>query len=216
MGEYLVIGMGRFGRSLATELQLLGNEVVGVDLDRQTVQELSGEIRDVIEADATSEAVMRDMGVANVDAAVVGIGASEDSIMITLILKKLGAPYVIAKAGSDMHAEILKLVGADRVIFPEKEMASRLAHGIGVPEIVDYLSITREMGISKLTVPHHLLGLSYGEAELERRFDVRLIAIIRRDRVLFGASVGEKFQAEDVLLLSGKDSALRELGRNEK
>ncbi len=216
MGEYIVIGMGRFGRSLATELQLLGNEVVGVDLDRQTVQELSGEVRDVIEADATSEAVMRDLGVANVDAAVVGIGAPEDSIMITLILKKLGVPYVIAKAGSDMHGEILRLVGADRVVFPEKEMATRLAHGIAVPEIVDYLSITRDMGISKLTVPQHLLGLSYSEAELERRFDVRLIAIIRRDRVLFGASVGEKFQPEDVLLLSGKDSALRELGRNEE
>ncbi len=216
MGEYIVIGMGRFGRSLATELQLLGNEVVGVDLDRQTVQELSGEVRDVIEADATSEAMMRDLGVANVDAAVVGIGAPEDSIMITLILKKLGVPYVIAKAGSDMHGEILRLVGADRVVFPEKEMATRLAHGIGVPEIVDYLSITRDMGISKLNVPQHLLGLSYSEAELERRFDVRLIAIIRRDRVLFGASVGEKFQAEDVLLLSGKDSALRELGLNEE
>lgn len=216
MGEYIVIGMGRFGRSLATELQLLGNEVVGVDLDRQTVQELSGEVRDVIEADATSEAVMRDLGVVNVDAAVVGIGAPEDSIMITLILKKLGVPYVIAKAGSDMHGEILRLVGADRVVFPEKEMATRLAHGIAVPEIVDYLSITRDMGISKLTVPQHLLGLSYSEAELERRFDVRLIAIIRRDRVLFGASVGEKFQPEDVLLLSGKDSALRELGRNEE
>ncbi len=216
MGEYIVIGMGRFGRNLATELQLLGNEVVGVDLDRQTVQELSGEVRDVIEADATSEAVMRDLGVANVDAAVVGIGASEDSIMITLLLKKLGVPYVIAKAGSEMHGEILRLVGADRVVFPEKEMATRLAHGIAVPEIVDYLSITRDMGISKLTVPQHLIGLSYSEAELERRFDVRLIAIIRRDRVLFGASVGEKFQADDVLLLSGKDSALRELGRNDE
>ena len=216
MGEYIVIGMGRFGRNLATELQLLGNEVVGVDLDRQTVQELSGEVRDVIEADATSEAVMKDLGVANVDAAVVGIGASEDSIMITLLLKKLGVPYVIAKAGSEMHGEILRLVGADRVVFPEKEMATRLAHGIAVPEIVDYLSITRDMGISKLTVPQHLIGLSYSEAELERRFDVRLIAIIRRDRVLFGASVGEKFQADDVLLLSGKDSALRELGRNDE
>ncbi len=95
-------------------------------------------------------------------------------------------------------------------------MATRLAHGIAVPEIVDYLSITRDMGISKLTVPQHLIGLSYSEAELERRFDVRLIAIIRRDRVLFGASVGEKFQADDVLLLSGKDSALRELGHNDE
>lgn len=211
MGEYIVIGLGRFGRSLALEIQALGNEVIGVDLDRQIVQEMSDHIREAVEADATSEATLKELGVTNLDAAVVAIGAPENSIMITLILKKLGVPYVIAKAGTDLHGEILKLVGADRVVYPEKETAIRLAHGIAVPEIVDYLTITREMGISKLSVPRHLVGLSYSEAQLERRFDVRLIAIIRRDRVLFGASVGEKFQPEDVLLVSGKDKDLREL-----
>ncbi len=121
MGEYIVIGMGRFGRNLATELQLLGNEVVGVDLDRQTVQELSGEVRDVIEADATSEAVMRDLGVANVDAAVVGIGASEDSIMITLLLKKLGVPYVIAKAAVKCTAKFSGWLVPIGLSFPKRK-----------------------------------------------------------------------------------------------
>jgi trk system potassium uptake protein len=213
MGEYIVIGLGRFGRSLAIEIQSLGNEVIGVDLDRQVVQEMADVIREAVEADATSEAALREMGVTNLDAAVVAIGTAESSIMITLILKKLGVRYVIAKAGSDIHGEILNLVGADRVVFPEKETAIRLAHGIAVPEVFDYLSITKEMGISKLNVPRHLVGLSYTEAQLERRFEVRLIAIIRRDRVLFGASVGEKFQAEDVLLISGKDKDLRALSQ---
>jgi trk system potassium uptake protein len=211
MGEYAVIGLGRFGRALALEIQSLGNEVVGVDMDRQVVQEMSDQIREAIQADATSEATLRELGVTNLDAAVVAIGAPENSIMITLILKKLGVPYVIAKAGTDLHGEILNLVGADRVVYPEKETAIRLAHGIAVPEVVDYLSITKEMGISKLSVPRHLIGLSYTEAQIERRFEVRLIAIIRRDRVLFGASVGEKFQTEDILLLSGKDKDLRAL-----
>jgi trk system potassium uptake protein TrkA len=213
MPEYIVIGLGRFGASLATELQALGNEVVGVDLDRQTVQEMSALIREAIEADATSEATLRELGVTNVDAAIVAIGATEANIMITMLLKKLGVPYVIAKAGNDLHAEILRRVGADRVVFPEQETAVRLAHGIAVPEIFDYLSITRDMGIAKLHLPKHLVGRSYAEAEMEQRFEARLIAIIRRDRVLFGASVGEKLQPEDVLLLAGKDKDLRALGR---
>jgi Trk K+ transport system NAD-binding subunit len=118
MGEYAVIGLGRFGRALALEIQSLGNEVVGVDMDRQVVQEMSDQIREAIQADATSEATLRELGVTNLDAAVVAIGAPENSIMITLILKKLGVPYVIAKAGTDLHGEILNLVGADRVVYP--------------------------------------------------------------------------------------------------
>lgn len=215
MGEYAVIGLGRFGRSLVAELQSLGNEILGIDMDRQIVQDMSSVITHSVQADATSEATLRELGVANLDAAIVAMGKPESSILITLVLKKLGVRYVIAKAATELHGEILNLVGADRVVFPEKETALRLAHGIGVPEVVDYLSITKEMGISKLSVPRHLVNLSYSEARLEQRFHVRLIAIIRRNNVLFGASVGEQFQQEDVLLISGRDTDLRALTRSE-
>jgi trk system potassium uptake protein len=213
MSEYIVFGLGRFGRSLATEIQSLDNEVIGVDVDRQKVQETSGTIRQAIEADATSEATLRELGVSNLDAAVVAIGDPEPSIMVTVLLKKLDVSYVIARATSELHGEILRLVGADRVVFPEQETAIRLAHGIAVPETVDYLSISSDMGISKLSVPRHLVGLSHGEASIESRFHVRIIAIIRRDRVLFGASVGEKFEPRDVLIVSGRDQDLRELSQ---
>jgi trk system potassium uptake protein TrkA len=213
MSEYIVIGLGRFGRSLAMELQSLGHEVVGVDVDRQVVQEMSGLIRQAIEADATSETTLRELGVSELDAAVVAIGNPEASIMVALLLKKLEVPYVIARATSELHDEILLRVGADRVVFPEKETALRLAHGIAVPEIVDYLSLSTEMGISKLAVPEHLIGQSYSGTDLEQRFKVRIVAVIRRDRVLFGASVGEKFERNDVLIVSGRDSDLRTLSQ---
>lgn len=214
MAEYIVIGLGIFGRALAVEIQAMGNEVIGVDSDREVVQEMSGHIRQAIEADATSEDTMRELGIRDVDAAIVAVGSTEDSIMITLILKKLGVSYVISKAGNDLHGEILRLVGADRVLYPEKETAIRLAHGIAVPEIVDYLSITYEMGIAKLEVPRHLVGKTYGELQEDLRADVRLIAIVRRDRVIYGASVAEKLLAGDVLLLAGKDKDLRDFGRS--
>jgi trk system potassium uptake protein len=211
VSEYIVIGLGRFGQNLAAEIQSLGNEVIGVDIDRQNVQEMSGTIRQVIEADATSEAALRDLGVSNLDAAVVAIGATEASIMTTLILKRLSVPYVIAKAGSDLHGEILKRVGADRVVFPEKETALRLAHGIAVPEVVDYLSISPDMGVSKLVAPRHIVGLSHGEANLEKRFNVRVIAVIRKNRMIFGTTLGERFEPDDVLIVSGRDRDLRAL-----
>lgn len=209
MSEYAVIGLGRFGRSLATELQALGNEVVAIDVDRQKVMEMSATIRQSIEADATSEAVLSEIGVSNLDAAVVAVGDPEPSIMCTLLLKKLDVPYVIARARDELHGEILRLVGADRVVFPEKETALRLAHGIAVPEVVDYLSISSDMGISKLTAPKQFIGLTYGEANLEARFKVRILAVIRKERVLFGVSVGERFEPGDVLIVSGRDQDLR-------
>ena len=207
----MVIGLGRFGRALAIELQAMGNDVIGIDVDRQIVQDISPLIHEAIEADATTEATLSELGVTNVDAAIVAIGGTENSILVTMILKKLGVPYVISKATNDLHGQILRRLGADRVVFPERETALRLAHGIAVPEVVDYLSITSDMGISKLSVPPNMVGHSFGEEPLEQRFKVRLIAVIRRDRVIFGAPVGEKFAPGDVLILSGLDKDLREL-----
>ena len=211
MGEYVVIGLGRFGRALALELQTLGNNVIGIDIDRQVVQELSPLIQEAIEADATSDAALQQIGVKNADAVVVAIGGVENSILSTMNLKLLQVPYIIAMSTNDLHGQILRRVGADRVVFPEKEMAMRLAHGIAVPEVVDYLSITPEMGISKLAVPEALIGQSLGQAQLEERFKVRLVAVVRRERVIFGAPVAERFAPGDVLIISGQDKDLRAL-----
>lgn len=213
MGEYVVIGLGRFGSNLAKELHSMGNEVMGVDTSRHAVQEMSGVIRQAIEADATSEAALNEIGVADVSTVVVAISDPEPSIMATLLLKKVGVRHVIAKATSDLHEEILRLVGADRVVFPEKETAVRLAHGVAVPQIVDYLSVTPEMGISKLVAPAQLVGRTYAEADLEQRFRIRMVAVVRKDRVIFGAPIGEKFQPNDVLLVSGRDEDLHALSR---
>lgn len=208
MSEYIVIGLGRFGRALAIEMQGQGNEVIGIDSDRQKVQDMLNLVRQVIEADATSEVTLRELGVSDLDAAVVAIRDAEPSIMVTLLLKKLSVRHVVARASSDLHDEILRLVGADRVIFPEKEAALKLAHSVAVPEVVDYLSIGKDMGISRLTVPKELIGLSSQQANLERA-NIRVIATIRKERILFGMSVGEKFEAGDVLIVAGRDQDLR-------
>jgi trk system potassium uptake protein TrkA len=190
-------------------MQAMGNEVVGVDSNRAIIQGLAGDFRQVVEADATSETALRDLGVSNLDGAVVAIRDPEPSIMATLLLKKLGVPYLVARATSSLHEEILKLAGADRVVFPEQEMALRLAHEVAIPEVVDYLSITTDMGINKLKVPQSLLGKTYREAALENRFRIRIMATIRRDTVTFGTGVSDRFEPGDILIVSGRDVDLR-------
>lgn len=213
MAEYIIIGLGLFGQNLAREVTAMGNEVVGVDIKRQVVQEMAEELRQTIEADTTSEAVLRELGVANFDGAVVAIGDHEASILTTLLLSRMGVPRVIAKASSMLHGEILSRVGAHRVIYPERDTALRLAHGIAVSDIVDYLSISGDMGLAKLTVPRHLISATHAEAALEEKFRVRTIAIVRRDRVIFGASIQERFEAGDELIVAGRDADLLKLSQ---
>lgn len=213
MSEYAVIGLGRFGSSLAEELQALGNDVVGVDTDRGVIQEMSSVLRQVFQADATSEAALREIGVADLDAAIVAVGSQlEHSILITVTLKKIGMPYVVSKAQTDLHGEILRRVGADQVVYPERETGIRLAHRVAVPGAIDYLSISAQMGVGKMVVPDQLVGMSLVDSRLEEKYRLRLLAIIREGRVLFSPSVREMFAPGDVLLLAGPDEALARLG----
>lgn len=211
MGEFVIFGLGRFGGSLASELQSLGHEVVGVDSSATVVRDYADLVGQAIEADATSEIVLKDLGVANFDAAVVAVGEEQHSIMTTLLLKKLRVRYVIAKANSALHGEILELLGADRVVYPERETATRLAHGIATPEVLDYLSLSREAGIARLEIPLHLVGVTAAEANIETRFKIRVLAVIRGERLLFGTAVGERFERGDFLVVSGRDDDLRRL-----
>ena len=212
MSDYIVIGLGRFGSSLASELQALGHNVVGVDTDRNAVQEMSDILRQVFQVDATSEGALKDMSVADLDAAIVAVGSHlEYSILITVTLKKIGAPYVIAKAQNELHGEILQRVGADRVVYPERETGQRLAHSITMPSAIDYLSISTEMGVGKMTVPKELVGQSLVNSKLNESHDLHMLAIIREGKVIFSPSVGEKFVQGDVLLLAGLDKSLSSL-----
>lgn len=213
MAEFIVFGLGLFGRHLASQVQALGHEVIGVDIDRTLVQELAEELAQTVAADATSEAALRELGVSNYDAAVVAIGNNEASILATLLLKRLGVPRVIVKASSELHGEILSRVGADRVVFPESDTALRLAHGVAVPDVLDYLSISHDMGIARMKVPSSFVGASHSEANLESRYRVRIIAVIRGDRVVFGTSVGQMFQEGDEIICAGRDSDLQAMTR---
>ncbi len=143
MKSFAVIGLGRFGTAVAKVLAELGNEVLAVDKDPEVIKEVSSLVTYAVEADVMDETVLRDLGISNMDAVVISIGSDlQASIMATLISKELGVKRVVAKAQTELHGKVLKKIGADRIIFPERDMGSRVAHNLTSRNILDYQKIS--------------------------------------------------------------------------
>ncbi len=199
-----ILGLGRFGSAVATELVHLGHEVLGIDGDIATVQRLSTQLTHVVQADATDEETLARLGLAEFDAAVVGItGDLETSILATLLLKRLGVKRVVVKARNQTHGEILTRVGADRVVYPERDTGVRVAHSWSSIDITDSLDVIDGYSISKLEVPVELVGKSVQQAVLDRDFSVTLLLLSRGDRVTVYPSPSDTLRKGDVLVMSG-------------
>lgn len=199
-----VIGLGRFGAAVATELVQLGHEVLGIDSDINTVQRLSTELSHVVQADATDEESLVRLGLAEFDAAVVGITEDlETSILTTLLLKRLGIRRVVVKARNDTHGEILKRVGADRVVYPERDTGLRVAHAWTSTDITDSLDVVEGYSVSRVEVPEELVGKTVQQAILDRDFDVSLLLLSRGERVTVYPSPSELLRRGDILVMAG-------------
>ena len=215
-----VIGMGRFGVSLAQELYQLDFDVLAIDKDEQVVQDLTGHLNYVVRADSTSESVLRELGIANYDLAVVAIGTDiQASIMTTLLLKTtLNVKEVIARSNNPLHGQTLERIGADKVIYPEQEAGSRLAHTLFNPDVLEYVAITPNFGISKFRPPESLVGQTLEEAGLggtRDRYGLAVLAISRgREPILF-PSKDEEIVRGDLLFVAGKDDLLDRVRRGE-
>ena len=163
----LVIGLGRFGASAARELMRLGHEVLAVDSNESIVNEIAPEVTHAVQLDAADEGALRAIGAAEFDHAIVAISSGvEASIFATMALKKLGVGNVVAKAGSELHGAILERVGADRVVFAEREMGQRVAHSFAVRQVVDYLDVAPRVGIVKVRPPEAWVGRSLKDLDL--------------------------------------------------
>ena len=214
-----IIGMGRFGTSLAHELIQMGYDVLAIDNDEQVTQDLTGQLTYVVRANATSEAVLRELGVASFDLAVVAIGTDiQASILTTLLLKTMGVKEVVARANNPLHAQTLERVGADKVLFPEHEEGIRLAHTLFNPDVLEYLEITPNFGLSKVRPPEHVIGQTLEEAGLggtRDRYGISVLAIRRgREPILFPAK-DEEIKSGDILYVAGRDELLDRLRRGD-
>ena len=206
-----VIGMGRFGSNLARTLTELGHDVLAIDISERAVQGIADTVTQAITADATDETVLEDLGIHEYEIVFVSLGDIESSILITMLLKQLGAHRVHAKARNHLHRQILERIGADQVAFPEGEMAIRVAHNLVAPNMMDYFELLANYGIGEVRVPSAFVGNTLANANLRARLDVSVLVIKRGSQLLIMPDLTETLQNEDILVVAGRDSAIANL-----
>lgn len=199
----LIVGLGRFGSSLAETLVRLGTEVLAIDTDPKLVQEWSGKLNDVREADGTSEQTMRQLGAANFDVAVVAIGTQvEASILATSVLSDLGIENIWAKAIRDDHGRILGRVGAHHVVFPEKQMGERVAHAVS-GRVVDYFKLDEGFVLAECRAKAPLVGGTLSELNIRERFGVTVVCIRHGDEGFTYTTSETHIASGDLLVIAG-------------
>jgi len=211
--QVLIIGVGRFGISLATTLFSMGHDVMAVDVDEKKVQNISAQITHAVQADATDEAVLKELGANNFDVAIVTIGeAIQNSVLCAILLKKLGVPYVIARAENDLHGTILDKIGVDKVVYPEREMGIRIAHSLILTDVQDYIPVAPSYGVSKLATSPYLVGKSLSDIGLGRggRWGLAVLLVQRGKEVIVTPDRAEIVRQGDVLIVSGSDEKLEQ------
>lgn len=214
MGDFAVIGLGRFGSSVAVTLTHLGHSVLGIDTDEGRINAVMNHVAKVVQADATDEETLRSLGLKNMDAVVVAIGHDlQASILVTLLLKDIGVKYVVAKASSDLHGKVLTKIGADRVVFPEREMGARVARNLVSSSILDYIEISPDVSIMEITAGGGLVGKSLRQLDLRNRFGVNVLAVKRDDEINVGLKADEQIRQGDILVVLGSNNSLERVGR---
>jgi len=212
--QFLVIGLGRFGVSVAGTLTEAGHSVVGIDQSEDRIQRVSEEITDVIKCDATDADILESIGISDYEAVIVCIGEKyiQNSILVTLLLKEKGAKKIIAKAGTKTQGRVLSKVGADIIVYPEKDMGERVARNLVSSHIIDFLRVSPDVSIIEIPVPETMVGKNLIELNLRHRYGVTIISIKNsKNKIMSPPDINYKFQKDDVLTLIGENKLLRKL-----
>ena len=197
--SFVVLGLGRFGSSVARSLCELGHEVLAVDRDEKLVEAIAPDVTQAVQANAVDEDALAELGVQNFDRA---------SILATVLLKEAGVPKILAKAVDDLHARVLYKVGADRVIFPERDMGQRVARSLVAPNILDLMALSDDDQIAELTLPTDWADKTIVELNIRRNFGVSVLGIHRGGKFLTSPGAETMLMAGDVLLVMGKKEAI--------
>lgn len=202
----VVIGLGRFGGAVATSLMRLGHEVLGIDEDAQTVQLWADQLTHVVQADATSAAALKQLGVGDFAHAVVGIGSDiEASILTVLALEDLGVRDIWAKATTVKQGRILERTGAHHVIYPEAAMGERVAHLV-TGKMIDFIEFDDGFAIAKTSAPRESFGKTLSESALRSRYGVTIVGLKRGRADFTYARADTIVEAGDILIVSGATS----------
>jgi trk system potassium uptake protein TrkA len=212
--QFVVIGCGRFGTSVAQKLSELGAEVMVVDRNEEIIQNISETVTYAVQADATDEQTIRSLGIRNFDVAVVTIGSDiQSSVLITLMCKELGVKYVISKAQNELHAKLLYKIGADRVVFPEREMGIKIAKNLVSDNILDYIELAPDYSIVEVVALDSWIGKNLRQLNLRARFGINVMAIKQGLDIKVAVGPEEVIREGDVLVVIGHNDDLNKIDK---
>lgn len=230
MAKFAVIGLGRFGYTVATELYSNGVEVIAVDIDAKIVEEIADKVTNAKRADSTDENALRDLGISDMDGVVLAIGSNvEASILTGVILKKIGIGNIYAKVDSKIHSRIMKLIGIQNIYFPEEQVGMQLSKFLLSSNVLNYTKLNSKISIVELLAPEDFVGKTLQELALPKEYGVNIVAI--KTEKFHVSEEGENnilnylnnmpgandvVKAGDVLILSGEQAPLNRLIMNAK
>ncbi len=204
--QFVVIGMGRFGQSVARTLTSMGKEVLAVDKHEELINDIAPYVTHAVQADATDEKSLNALGLRNFDVALVTIGDDiQASILVTLLCKELGIGFVVAKAQTELHAKVLLKIGADKVVFPERDMGLKLAHNLAAANVIDYIQVSDELNVLEIGVISSWAGKSLIELDFRKKYGVNVIAIKNGKGEINTAPRGvDVLSSDDLLIVVGQ------------
>ncbi len=209
--QFAVIGLGRFGSSLAKALFQMGKEVLAIDIAEERIQSMIDHVTHAVQVDATDEIAMKSLGLGNIDVVLVSIGQLQQSILATMIVKGLGVKHLVCKATSELHGKILDKLGADRVVYPERDMGTRVAHSLVSGNILEYIELSSDYSIIEVIARKDFTGKSLKTLDFRAKYGINIIAV-KREREI-NVSPGANFIIDngDILVAIGRTEKLKEM-----
>lgn len=205
--EFVVIGLGRFGGSIVRELIEQGADVMAIDKFADRVDEFASIATQAIVADTTDESVLKSLGIRNFEHVIVAIGEDiQSSILTTLMLKEIGVNKITVKAQNDYHEKVLRKIGADQVVHPERDMGIRIANNMITNNVLDYLELSDEHSIMEIKANEILAGSTLIDLDIRAKYGINIVAIKRGADILVSPQADEEIQINDVLIVIGADA----------
>ncbi|MBN6206072.1 TrkA family potassium uptake protein [Ralstonia pickettii] len=213
--DFAVIGLGRFGGSICKELSLEGKQVLAIDKDESKVNEYKNIVSHAVILDSTDEESLKEIGIKNFEDVIVAIGENiQASILTTVILTDLGIKNITVKAQNDYHEKILRKLGVERVVHPERDMGKRIAHNIISNNILDYLELSDDHSIVEVKAGRKMIGKSLIDLDIRANFGCNVVAIKSGKMINVSPSADQPIEADDILIVIGADEDLTRFERH--
>lgn len=217
MKQYIVIGCGRFGASLATKMHYLGNEVMIVDKNEDAIQSIADEVTHAAILDVTDENALKTIGLGNFDVAIIAISSDiRASIMATIMAKEMGVSQIVCKAKDELQAKVLYKIGADKVVFPERDMGIRVAYNLVSENILDQINLDPEYSIMEIVTPKKWCNKTIIELDLRAEYEVNILAIKTDKGLNIMPSPNYEMQQGDILVIVGRNDNIGKIISKDK